>query len=39
MAQALDALVEGHATDTDRTTLGLSMLGEDDTPSSAPGGE
>jgi hypothetical protein len=39
MAQALDALVEDHATDTDRTTLGLSALGEDDALPSAPGGE
>lgn len=38
MAQALDALVDGKASDPDRTTLGLSALGEDDAPP-AGGGE
>lgn len=37
MAQALDALVEGHATDSDRTTLGLAAVGDSETPPAADG--
>lgn len=32
MAQALDALVEGRASDPDRTLLGLATLGADEPP-------
>ena len=32
MAQALDALVDGKATDPDRALLGLAALGADETP-------
>ena len=39
LAQALDALVEGHAADPDRTTLGLSALGIDEAPPSSTGGD
>jgi hypothetical protein len=38
LAQALDALVEGKASDTDRGALGLTALGADDAPA-AGGGE
>ena len=34
MAQALDALVEGQASDPDRALLGLAPLGADETPPS-----
>lgn len=37
MAQALDALVDGRASDPDRTLLGLAALGEDNAPPSAGG--
>jgi len=42
MPQALDALVDGKATDSDRTALGLAALGADDAPADGPpaaGGE
>lgn len=38
MAQALDALVEGRAADPDRALLGLSAVGEDETPPAEDGG-
>ena len=34
--QALDALVDGKATDSDRTALGLAALGADDAPADEP---
>ncbi len=37
MAQALDAMVDGRASDSDRTTLGLSALEEDEAPPTAGG--
>ncbi len=39
MAQALDALVDGQATDPDRTMLGLSALDTEETPSAGGSGQ